>query len=516
MPGGTANRTSSSPSAQGNGHGFRALVTVLMVGTIAVTIGLSYLFARQSVTQASLERREGVAALTATLLEERFVRLVDVGMSLATRVTFRGHVAAGRWDQAIAIMESVPEQFPYIERLFLADVSGRLMADVPHATEVVGQDFSYRDWYKGVSAGWRPYLSEVYRRAAAPQVNVVAVAIPIRGEGPSVEPVGILVLQVRSDVLLEWLREIPVGKEGSVFVVDHRGHLAAHTELPPQTEIRDVSREDITAAIRAGQSGISSHDDPETRVRHVAAYAPVPRFGWGVVVEQEIGAFLAEERAQLGGFSALVAGLLAILLLVSFLAVRTSRRLSLQRAETRRLHETRDADLERQVALRTRQLQESQRKFSALVDHVPGMVYRCKNDRRWSMEYASKGTEELTGYAPEVFTRGGTAFADVILPEDRERVWDAVQEAVVARRPYVLDYRIRARDGAVKEVWEQGGAVFGPDGTVQALEGIIMDVTEEREEAREQERLNKLLVGRELRMVELKKALAEAKKPPKK
>lgn len=511
MPGGTAQLKGPAPHA-GNGHGFRALVVWLMVGTIAVTIGLSYLFARQSVTQASLDRREAVASLGATLIEERLTRLVDVGVSLATRVAFRGHVAAGRWDEAIAILETIPEQFPYIDRIFLADPAGRLMADVPHVPRVIGDDFSYRDWYEGVSASWRPYLSEVYRRAAEPQVNVVAVAVPIRGDGPSSDPVGILVFQVRTDILREWLREIPAGNEGSVFVIDHHGHLAVHTERPPQADIEDASREDVAAAIRTGQSGVSTHDDTALGVRHVAAYAPVEGFGWGVVVEQEVDAFLAEERAQLAGFSALVAGLLGILLLMAVLALRTSHRLSAQRAETQRLHATRDTDLERLVAQRTEQLRESQRKFSTLVDHVPGMVYRCKNDRRWSMEYCSVGTEALTGYPPETFTGDVTAFADVIVPEDRERVWTEVQEAVAAKRPYVLEYRIRARDGTVKDVWEQGGAVYGPDRKVQALEGIIMDVTKERAESREQERLNKLLIGRELRMAELKKELEALRK----
>ena len=43
-------------------------------------------------------------------------------------------------------------------------------------------------------------------------------------------------------------------------------------------------------------------------------------------------------------------------------------------------------------------MQASHRSLSNLLDGLPMMVYRCRNNRHWSMEYVSAGCLELTGY----------------------------------------------------------------------------------------------------------------------
>ncbi len=124
-------------------------------------------------------------------------------------------------------------------------------------------------------------------------------------------------------------------------------------------------------------------------------------------------------------------------------------------------------------------LSESGRRFRTLVENLNGMVYRCRNDPTWTMEYVSSGAYELTGHRPEhLIGNRMLAFGDLIHPDDREKVWDIIQEALRERRPFTLTYRVRDADGEEKWVWEQGQGVVGPDGTVEALEGFITDITE--------------------------------------
>lgn len=126
------------------------------------------------------------------------------------------------------------------------------------------------------------------------------------------------------------------------------------------------------------------------------------------------------------------------------------------------------------------QLGESQRQMASLMANLPGLVYRCKNDPDWTMVFLNEHCRVLTGYVPDEIRRGRPHYADLILPEDRQRVWDEVQAAVSQRKPYVLEYRILTRDKVIKHVWERGEGVFAADGSLVALEGVITDVSERR------------------------------------
>lgn len=123
---------------------------------------------------------------------------------------------------------------------------------------------------------------------------------------------------------------------------------------------------------------------------------------------------------------------------------------------------------------------EAQR-LNSVLEGLPGLVYRCRNDPQWTMEFISEGCRSLTGYAPEdLLGNRRIAYAELIEPEDREMVYNTIQEAVAQRRTYRVVYRIRTADGAVKWVWEQGQGIFGRDGELLCLQGYISDVTEWR------------------------------------
>ena len=123
-------------------------------------------------------------------------------------------------------------------------------------------------------------------------------------------------------------------------------------------------------------------------------------------------------------------------------------------------------------------LQATHRTLRALIDEVPGMIYRCRNNPHWTMEYVSAGATELTGYRPEDLVDSRTvSYASLIHPQDQQQVWNDVQNAVRERQRFDLVYRIITRDGHEKWVWERGKAVSSASGELLGLEGFMTDIT---------------------------------------
>jgi PAS domain S-box-containing protein len=120
---------------------------------------------------------------------------------------------------------------------------------------------------------------------------------------------------------------------------------------------------------------------------------------------------------------------------------------------------------------------ESERVLSTLLGNLPGMAYRCANTPGFPLSYASPGVLELTGYSPEDFTERRWLWNDLIHPDDVQKVWDDVQTAIEARKPFTLTYRLHTRDGEERWVWERGVAIQDARGELLMLEGFITDIT---------------------------------------
>ena len=124
-------------------------------------------------------------------------------------------------------------------------------------------------------------------------------------------------------------------------------------------------------------------------------------------------------------------------------------------------------------------LQESERIMSAIVGSLPGIVYKSDAQKGWALEFISDGCRELTGFEPsDILGKSYDSSAPLIHPDDIGIVKNSVKEALDARRPFRIKYRIVTADGEHKWVLEQGRGLYDPYGKLTHVDGFISDITE--------------------------------------
>ena len=104
-----------------------------------------------------------------------------------------------------------------------------------------------------------------------------------------------------------------------------------------------------------------------------------------------------------------------------------------------------------------KELRETERSKSVLLQNLPGMAFRCKFDPAWTMQFVSDGCLELTGYPSESFINNrDLTYNDIIRPEFRKRIWDAWVEAVKENRSFRYEYQSSRRTAGKNGFWNRG------------------------------------------------------------
>lgn len=163
------------------------------------------------------------------------------------------------------------------------------------------------------------------------------------------------------------------------------------------------------------------------------------------------------------------------------------------------------------LAAMQEQLIRSEHHFRTLVNNIPGIVYRCRNDSDWSMLYVSDTVERFTGYpAADFIGERCRSITTSIHPDDRRDVEAAVESSLELNRPFVLEYRIVHKSGDVHWMLEHGCHArhdFNPNGE---LEGVILDITALKQAEASLRELNDSLEQQvEVRTAELRNAIRD-------
>jgi len=127
-------------------------------------------------------------------------------------------------------------------------------------------------------------------------------------------------------------------------------------------------------------------------------------------------------------------------------------------------------------------LRDSEERFRSLVANIPGAIYRCLCDSDSTMQFISHAIENISGYAPvELIQNMAISYASLIEPDDRETVEMSVKRAIAERKPFIVEYRIRHRNGEIRWVYEKGQGMFDRHGNILYLDGAIFDISDRKQ-----------------------------------
>ena len=128
--------------------------------------------------------------------------------------------------------------------------------------------------------------------------------------------------------------------------------------------------------------------------------------------------------------------------------------------------------------------------YVRLLNHLPGLAYRCRVDRtdpivserlEYTLEFVSKGSYDLLGIPAEDMVRNNNNTIERMMhPDDLQKTRRNMYDSIVAHQPYQVMYRVSLPSGRLKWIWDQGEGVFDADGELRYLEGLMMDISEQK------------------------------------
>jgi len=136
----------------------------------------------------------------------------------------------------------------------------------------------------------------------------------------------------------------------------------------------------------------------------------------------------------------------------------------------------------------------------ALFASGPVVLFKWKNEEGWPVEWVSPNVEAVFGHPPARFTRGEVSYAELVHPDDIERVANEVTQAQ-ERGEVAFEhdpYRVRHPDGSLR--WLQDVThLHRTDGVVTHFVGYVVDITERLEATRKRHAMElKLLHGQKM------------------
>lgn len=263
---------------------------VLIFGTASIVTFNSY----RRATNYAIHLNEIRANLLAKLILEHQRAAIGILRSYGSRTLLMDSVQRKDLKETVRHLTDLLKNNPEMEWPFISNPDSTIWANFPVDGKVMNKDLSYRDWYKGVSKEWKPYISSAYKMIVGKEDIAVAISVPIfDGKG---KVTGILSTAQSTAFFRKIISEVGLDLDTKVTLIDQEGHIIYSNRFPYRKEVISYPYSEFVGKVMKGEKGdveIRDSSD-EDRIKYVS-FAPIEGIGWSVIIEKSKSKVLKSE-----------------------------------------------------------------------------------------------------------------------------------------------------------------------------------------------------------------------------
>jgi len=296
----------------------RNLILVIVIMFVIFTATAFYLCHKhyESTVKQLLKEDRAAANLLSIVFKERIQTILKTMEAYSTRPLLIQAVKNKDAERARSHLIDMKKSAPDIDIVVITDRQGYFWIASPERPNLIGKNLAHREWYKGVSRGWQPYVSDVIHRIAGEKDLAIQVAVPIFDAGSDV--VGILVNSQRTIELSKIVKMVARDPGVSINITDSKGQLIYSDRIASDKDIIKYPLHPVMKQMTtAGKTFVAVDEPEEGGGQRYISFADVAGIDWGVFVERKAGAIFLSESAYYIQTTAIA--LLLFLLISSFL-----------------------------------------------------------------------------------------------------------------------------------------------------------------------------------------------------
>ncbi|HEV8419771.1 MAG TPA: PAS domain S-box protein [Actinomycetota bacterium] len=433
----------------------RRLIAVLVLLTalpLALLTGFALHVTSDALGREVKARVASTAAAGAVAIQNEMQGVRDLVESYA-QTSLAGAVAdPARYDHDLIqrVLTEVQQASPGIATAFLASPEGHLIDIVPTTPSIIGKDFSFRDWYRGVSVSGRTYISEAYESQATGHPRVVAVATMIFAPPDSEAPgklLAILVAGYGLDTIQRFVDTFSESQGVSLALTDQRGVLLA-APMASSGKLVSQGRDPQVAAALRGKSGTATVDTPSGS--GLLAYQPVAGLGWTITAS-------VPERSALRAVGNLRMTLLTAAALLGVVLVGGLVLLVLSLRDRRRAEEASSF-------------------LSSIVEFSDDAIIGTSLDG--TMMSWNRGAERVYGYTAEEVV--GRSISTLVPPDRQDEVARILESINQGGRIQNIETVWNRKDGTMVDVSLTVSPILSRTGAVTGASTVARDITQRK------------------------------------